>query len=333
MPAGDAGEVLRELLANPHPAVDSALAWWTAPEIRTAAIRGRIDRVPPEVAVGDIPSQSDADEWAAEHTLGLIDRFPSNLGPETLMVLASALATRVSWTDPFTLVPATEMGTDSHWQPSLNEVLLSSASHSVYLVSSTVGLLAVHVAKATDGLEVCSVIGPPEVSAADLIATWLDPVPTESCDLFELPLGDGHAWSLVEVDGVAGRTRASAVLPAWSASSQFDLMDPSLGFGTALAQLNDDLDNPAPLLEAIQVTRAEYSRTGFAAAAVTSGGVGLGRPRRGPERHLTVRFNRPFAVFATTVHERGYRIEPLSPWHGLPVFSGWVTEPTDATGT
>jgi hypothetical protein len=333
MPAAEANEVLRELLAKPHPAVVSALAWWTVPTIRSEAIRVRFHRLPREVAVGDIPSQADADTWAAEHTLGLINRFPTNLDRETLMVLASALATRVSWTVPFTLVPATEMGTGSRWPTSLNEVLLSPASHSASLVSSPVGLLGVHIAKATEGLEVCSVIGPPEVSATDLITTWLGTAPTTPCDLFDVPLGDGHAWSLAEVDGEAGMTRTSAVLPAWSASSQIALTDPSLGFGTSFARLNNELAVPAPLQQAFQVARADYSRTGFVAAAVTSAIFGAGIPERGAERHLTLRFDRPFAVFATTVHERGPRIEPLSPWHGLPVFSGWVSEPTDATGT
>ena len=233
MPAEDADQVLRALLASPHPAVASALACWTAPEARSEAIRGRLDRLPKEVAAGEIPSQAEADEWAAERTLGLIDRFPTNLGPETLMVLASALATRVSWAEPFTLVPATELGGTGPWRSSLNEVLSSLAtSHSVDLWSSPVGLLGVHRVYAIEGLEVCSVIGPPEVSAADVIAAWLDEPARTECDLFELPVGDGHAWSLSEVEGWAGMTTTSAVMPAWSASSTFNLLsDPSLGFG------------------------------------------------------------------------------------------------------
>ena len=336
MPAAEADQVLRALLASPHPAVVSALAWWISPEARSGeAIRGRLGRLPREVGVGELPSQAGADEWVAEHTLGLIDRFPIELDAETLMVLVSALATRVSWAEPFALVPSTELGGSGPWATSLNEVLVSRPwSHSVYLSASRVGLLGVHRVYATDGLEVYSVIGPPEVSAADLIAAWLSEPDRKACDLFELPVGDGHAWSLAEIEGQAGMTRTSAVLPAWTASSTVDLLsDPSFGVGEAMAILNAELPPSAQRAAARQIACAEYSRTGFAAAALTSQAIARGVPSRGPERHLTVRFNRPFAVFAYAVHYRGPRIEPLSPWHGLPVFSGWITEPTDATGT
>ena len=62
------------------------------------------------------------------------------------------------------------------------------------------------------------------------------------------------------------------------------------------------------------------------------GGTWFGAAARS-ERHLRVRFGRPYAVVAYATHIRGRRIEPLSPWHGLPVFSGWVAQPTDAAHT
>ncbi|HYK70053.1 MAG TPA: hypothetical protein VEV45_19050, partial [Streptosporangiaceae bacterium] len=41
-------------------------------------------------------------------------------------------------------------------------------------------------------------------------------------------------------------------------------------------------------------------------------------------RHAELRFGHPYAVVAL-VQDAG------SPWHGLPVFSAWVSEPEDAS--
>ena len=193
-------------------------------------------------------------------------------------MLASALATKVSWSRPFLLAPAADLGDDSPWRASLNLVLRSRSEHEVGLFSSPIGVLGVHVASADEGLDVHSVIGPPDVPAPDVIATWLGGA-TEKCDVFDLDLGDGHAWSLTEADGYGATAVSSAVLPAWSSSSEFDLMDHTLGFGTAMALLNEDLPESAPLAKARQVARAEYTRTGFHAAAVTDA-IALGASHR-----------------------------------------------------
>lgn len=44
-----------------------------------------------------MPSQRDADAWAEDKTLGLIRSFPLTIDAFTRVVLASALATQVSW--------------------------------------------------------------------------------------------------------------------------------------------------------------------------------------------------------------------------------------------
>ncbi len=47
-----------------------------------------------------------------------------------------------------------------------------------------------------------------------------------------------------------------------------------------------------------------------------------------PARHreVVLRFGHPYAVVAVTTDTPGYS----GPWHGLPVFSAWVSEPDDA---
>jgi hypothetical protein len=57
-------------------------------------------------------------------------------------------------------------------------------------------------------------------------------------------------------------------------------------------------------------------------------------PRRGRQRVADLRFAHPFAVVAVTVDEHHDRPGGgrAGPWHGVPVFSAWVTEPQDADG-
>ena len=101
-----------DLLADPHPLVASAAAVWTAsavqlPETASRA-GGRACRR--QVTIGELPDQAGLDAWAREHTFGLIDRFPIEWTPDLYLVLATALATKVSWQVPFDLAPAASLG-------------------------------------------------------------------------------------------------------------------------------------------------------------------------------------------------------------------------------
>jgi hypothetical protein len=76
--------------------------------------------------------------------------------------------------------------------------------------------------------------------------------------------------------------------------------------------------------DAMQAAMARYSRTGFEAAAVTGMVASMAAHLPARHRHAELRFGHPYAVVAL-VEDSG------SPWHGLPVFSAWVTEPDNAT--
>jgi hypothetical protein len=53
--------------------------------------------------------------------------------------------------------------------------------------------------------------------------------------------------------------------------------------------------------------------------------------RPGIRRVATLRFGHPFAVVAVTVDDVPRRQDgPHTAWHGLPVFSAWITEPGEA---
>ena len=189
-------------------------------------------------------------------------------------------------------------------------------------------------------LLVTSVIGAEDVPPATMLAeahriacavAVHDAVPTRS--LFDLPLGESPLWSIVEKPASVpgGRDeKCVAVLPAWTARSEHDLTRADVGFLSAARALAQLLGLTEFQFEAKQAAVATYDRTGFEAAAVTAMAVALGAamvPRRGLRRTATLRFGHPYAVVAVTTHQ-GPRNHD-EPWHGLPVFSAWITEPSD----
>jgi hypothetical protein len=343
-----------ELLAHPHPAVHAAAAVWggngPAAGARIASWRAGL---PPQVDTGPVPGQAELDAWARGHTRGLIDRFPIEDGRTLTWLLATALAARVSWKRPFDLVPASALGSASPWATTLARVLRTPGGpgaarvpgHDQFIAATdTAGDVAVHAASARDGLLVVSAAAGPGVAATDVLSAAYDlgaalaaGRPLTRRSLFDLPLGEGPAWTITEeradITAPGGREeRCTAVLPAWSAYSTHQLTDPRLGFATVRHALD-----PADPWQARQAAMARYTRTGFEAGAVTGFAVALsaavGRP--GVRRTAELRFGHPFAVVAVAAGQAepqdSDRPGPHSPWHGLPVFSAWVADPEDGT--
>ncbi len=323
LPIAEASAAARRLLADPHPAVAAAAAVWTRAPAEGPA-REWVAGLPTAVDRGPIPSVAGADAWAREHTFGLVDRFPLELSASTVAVLTSALATRISWSQPFTSADAGEFR--SAWRGRIGTILRTPPEgHDCAIVDHPdAGDLAVHHARA-HGLTVTSVIAGADAAAGRVLAAAHDVASRRrrGRSLFELPLGDGPSWTVTESDGVEGRERLAALLPAWSAHTEHDLVQPDLGFVDAAAVLGRLFG--ATRWEAVQAAVARYHRRGFEAAAVTSVAVALSARLQTPgrQRDAVLRFDRPFAVVATTAGG--------GPWRGLPVFSGWITNPDDAT--
>jgi hypothetical protein len=331
------------LLGVPHPLVSSGAAIWNRPYVdteRLAAWRASLAGV---METGDIPEQPALDQWANDHTMGLIKRFPLEVTRDVVLLMATALATRVSWARPFKVVAASELGPSSPWSSTLSQVLRSpfGPEHPQFITETDeAGLLAVHTAKASGGLLVTSVIAAPEVPAAKVLAAAhrlgtteaIKAGSVERTSLFDLPLGEDRFWTITAEDvsthSQDGREqRFRSIVPAWSAQTTLDLRDPGLGFAAAASAIGEVLETPGLRYEAKQSALARYSRVGFEAAAVTATmGMALSRGRRGIRRVAELRFGHPYAVVAVTVdEERGRR-----PWHGLPVFSAWIADPEDA---
>ena len=309
---------LGELLDHPHPAIATATAAWTR-DAPAAAARW-LAALPAAVERGPVPSQDAADAWARRHTLDMIDHFPLTLDHTVLCVLANALATRISWTHPFTTT-----GSDafrSEWRERVATVLRTpDRGHACAIARHPeAGEIGIHRAHA-EGLAVTSVIAAPHVPADAVVTAAHDAARDrlEHLSLADLPLGDGPAWTVTESTGTGDRV--SAVLPAWSATSEHDLRAPSFGFAGAAAVLGRLFG--ATAWDATQAATARYHREGFEAAAVTAVAVRMSFRPPGKRREAELRFDHPYAVVATATGD--------GPWAGLPVFSAWVTEPEPPT--
>ncbi|MFF5173396.1 hypothetical protein ACFY3U_12240 [Micromonospora sp. NPDC000089] len=342
--ADTAAATAAALLDRPHPLVPSASAIWHRPGYDAAPLADWRATLPRATETGPLPGQAELDAWAREHTLGLIDRFPLTVSPQVVLALAGALATRVSWADPFDLAPATALGADSAWAGRLERVLRTpERGHRAWIATSAAaGDVAVHQAAATEhdgaGLTVVSVAGsgtPAQVLdaayevAAGLADDGAEPAGRRS--LFDLPLGDAPLWTVREerapTRAPGGREeRHHAVLPCWSARDEHDLTAPALGFPAVSRALAGLLGEPELGVEARQATMARYGRYGFEAAAVTAAFALASMPPEGVIRTARLRFGQPYAVVAVTTDRREGGV---GPWHGVPVFSGWVAEPQE----
>lgn len=358
MPLDDAKNLAAALLDSPHAQVCSATAVWTPDSHETAALRRWMETLPSSLSRGPVPSQTEADVWAADNTDGLIDHFPLPMSEDTLLVLASALATKVDWHQPFEVasVKSTPGGAAS-WPSDVTTVLRSPEDVRRYICRSEfsgAGDMAVHEARA-EGLVVVSVAAGPEVSQAQVIAaahrvafTAAVPrtpssIPLER-SLFDLEVGRHPCWHLEErpgqVTSTTGREeRVEAYLPAWEAETDLDLTaEPQLGVGSVLTGLSRLLvaDPGGAKASARQAAKASFSKTGFTAAAVTAFGlIATGPPpqtRSGVVRTATLLFGGPHAVVAVAIDSPRLdgRAEPDGQWHGIPVFSAWVTEAVEA---
>jgi hypothetical protein len=332
VPVDLAAEAADRLLDEPHPVVASAVAAWHQRAAETNALRGWLAGLPDAVERGDVPTQAMADAWARDRTKGMIEAFPIRITPLVVLVLASALATKVSWQRAFEVVPAVALG-DSPWATTLQRVLRSPESgHDCYIAQTDrAGRVAVHTARDELGLAVTSVIAATEVATADVLAAAHEAAAgtTARTSLFDLPLGDAPLWTIAEAPSHRGGGRQEdcvAVLPAWSARSDHELAGVAgLGFDEAAGALIALLPKGDWDYDARQSAYARYSREGFEAAAVTTLGVRLAAAFGGDgvKRTATLRFGHPYAVVATVESDE-------SPWDGLPVFSAWVAEPENA---
>lgn len=354
-PADEAGELLHTFMASPPPALKAAIAVWVRASHAQPELAQWVRGLPAAVESGFMPAQQEADAWADRNTLGLIKTFPAELDETTTLVLASALATRVSWRAPFGVVPAAgHLGSASPWRGTVKRLLWDSRPRDIAIIAETqaAGLVAVHQAQAREDLTVISVSADPAV-ARDLVleaahevaacARAGRAVPARS--LFELPLGGGHSWQIKErkirtwhpgerVERVSGVT-----LPAWQIKSALNLKLSALfGSAPALDTMGELISDPPRGTQAGQAAIASFTRYGFEAAAITTlvaASAAFRVPdQRGIERTAILRFDHPFASLAIAggpapPRSPDRRTEEGAAFTGLPLFAAWVNEPDE----
>jgi hypothetical protein len=303
----DAAALAAGLLAAPHPTVATALGAWSR-----FPVTGRLPVVPDE-----LPDQPGLDRWAAEHTRGLIERFPLEIDPATLLVFATALVLQPRWT--------AELATDD------DGLLVLDGGLQTLVDTHAAGRVAVAKPFSEDGVDVVSIIAAPEVSPPDVWravdevvaklnkgALWHGEHPGED-------LTDGHSWTVRETTETFIEWDAPnefddlwrSHLPRWSGDALSALTD-----APGVAELAGSLTEVAPELagptECVQAATVAYDESGFSAAAVTAFAMATGAPSAVERtlRRIDITFDRPHAVVAIA---RG------GAWESVPLFHAWVT--------
>lgn len=355
--AAEAAELLEAFTSSPPQALNAAIAVWVAVADATGKLAEWVRRLPSAVESGFMPTKQEADGWADRNTLGLIKSFPLEIDAGTRIVLASALATKVSWPVPFELVEASEHpGVGSPWRGLVRQLLWDGHANGLAMIVDTdsAGLVAVHQAVAEEELTVISVSAGPSVdreavlaAAHEIAAFARDGSAPRGRSLFDLPLGDGHSWTIDEhetctfhpgerverIDGVS--------LPAWNIQSKTNLRASERFASAPAIEAMRCLIGPRPddQTDAIQAAVASFTRYGFEAAAITAFAVAQSaRPvpqLLGIERTAVLRFDHPYAALAIAGRpilrqRKGMSPSSPAPWNGLPLFSAWIHKPVAA---
>lgn len=294
----------------------AALGVWVRPDLplHEAWVRGL-----PEGTVEKLTGRPALDAWADEHTRGLIDRFPLEVQPDTLMVLATAIVAKTAWRTPFhdDVLEPTSGPWAGHCGPALSRDCETRTDAALLAASTPVTRVVV---RGTGDLDVHLLLG--DASPAEVLRAGLGVLDGSIEAHTVLRVGDTGPGLTVR------RTRATADtlrihLPPFEIHSSHDLLehrdlfglrtatDPRTGHFPALS------DTPLRIDGAAQNVRARFTREGFEAAAVTATrmvrAVAFQRPHSTVETAVT--FDRPFGFLA--VHR------PT----GLVVVAGWVARP------
>jgi hypothetical protein len=270
-------------------------------------------------------------------------------------VLASALATKVSWENHFGVEAALDhLRQSSPWRGQVTQALVEHVRSPLTMLASTeaAGVVAVHFAQATEDLGVLSVAAAPTADRQQVFEAAYelarrcrnDTMPLARESLFDLPVGDGHSWQITE-EAVPAYEEGSrkegieyVVLPAWRSESELDLKASALfGAEPALAALLGLLD-PSPQGDrtvATQSVVASFTPKGFEAAAASIFDIEIGemdtRPptHQGLQRRARLYFDHPYAAIALAGTSSDFRRARAGHTDRfcLPLFSAWIETP------
>jgi hypothetical protein len=291
-----------------------------------------VDGLPVD-AVGSLTGDPAADKaaldaWAARSTQGLIDRMPLDFTRPIDLVLASALSVRTTWLTPFqdhrrafTTGPWAGLGQCRALTATLGGDVLRVHERGSVLTVPGDGDIDVLLALGRDGLDPHPVM--------DMLLDAADD-PAWGRSATALAVGEGAVGvEVVEYMGMRPQHGPETEVHTvrFRVDSDLDLLENARRLGLLLASDEDRAQfdrlaaEPVYVSQARQTAMAEFSATGFEAAAVTA--LAMARAAGLPKfdhRHVkaVVRFDRPFAYLA--------RHRPT----GLVLIAGWVAEPQRA---
>ena len=315
--AHDAALTLLGRLENSD-AVRAALGIWTGANF---PLREEWVRSLPSNTVSALGDRDGLDDWVREHTDGLVDRFPAEIGESTALVLATAVIARTTWRNAFqdgVLEPVA-----GPWRgyrgPALSRY--SRELRDAALLGHDTPVTRAVVRGVSD-LDVHLLLGTEDARPGAVLATGMDAL-DGSVEIRTPVLGDrGPGLSVREVTAVADALRIH--LPPFDIRSAHDLLDRADLFGLRSAAGTVGGENMFPGLSSVPLTvtaaaqgvRARFTAEGFHAAAVTSVLMApTGIPRPHDAREIAVDFDRPFGFLA--VHRDT----------GAVVVAGWVATP------
>jgi len=319
------------------PGMAAALGLWVrtgAVELRPEWVAGLPDRSLGRLTGDPAADRAALDSWADRGTAGLIEHFPLAIDDNTLLVLATAVALRTTWSARFhehRMAP-----TAGPWAgrslPALGRTVRGLDTVSVIDPVGSTPVTRVVVA-GEDGVDVHLVLGRVDAPPAAVLRCAFAGLAgrVETVGVAELPDADlsgaesGPGLRIERVPAAAEGSRTRMTTVPFTVTATLDLRDDAgvLGLATACDAGHGHFPGmadrpPLAVQAAVQAVTAEFSAEGFRAAAVTAVGMMAGSARLTEPlmvRQATVTFDRPFAFLV--VHRSS----------GMVLFAGTVTEP------
>lgn len=325
----NAAEILEGLMKDLPEPIAATIHGWVNPnaESRYADLFART-RFAKDIEI-KFPVEAELNKWAKDNTKGIIEKFPLIPDESFSGLFASALATDVKWHIPLEVDTAPQ---DSVWN--VDTVLVDdNENHFNVVVNEELHTFIVHSNRSKDSLIVHSIIPVEDVSAeetmllANEIATGSINIrgkqSADDVQVLEQALEKGTILKKVGEHVVSDPYTQFIIngwLPAWESENKFDLSSDKMAYGESLSVDNNEI------LDAVQVTKAQYGAEGFKAAAITAVMVSRAAVFFKEDRKVPVYevgFNKPYAVVAVYDNFR-------SPWHKVPVFTGYIKQAVKA---
>lgn len=274
---------------------------------------------------GALTDQAALDRWADEQTGGLIDKFPLRLTDETLLVLASALTTRVRWRTPFEGYPR-DRGKTWPADPRPADQQSLSRTTSDLSIAAVLDDAVTRVVVESDGdVDVHLLLGDDQ-PPAEILGAGLRELSGQAQIRLAADTGDrgGPGLTVKRLKSPRPKDMLELSLPSFEIKTKHDLLENSELFGLGL--LTDTTTSHLPRLSPIplaisagaQDVLARFFAEGFEAAAVTAFGAVAGSAppeARHDVTYASVDFDRPFGFLAVHRPSR------------LAVVAGWVKSP------